>query len=80
MASGCKLPGSSLTIPTLLDLALGQGETQLQFLCHFIQKASLGVPVMAQRSATLTSIHEDTGLISGLAQWVKALRLLRAVV
>ena len=31
----------------------------------------LGVPIVAQRVKNLTSIHEDTGLIPGLAQWVE---------
>ena len=35
------------------------------------KKQSVGVPVMAQRVKNLTSIHENTGLIAGLALWVE---------
>ena len=39
-------------------------------------KRHLGVPAVAQWVKNPTSIHEDVGLIPGLAQWVKDLALL----
>ena len=35
------------------------------------KKAKKGVPLVAQQVKNPTSIHEDTGLIPGLTQWVK---------
>ena len=43
------------------------------------ESAFEGVPVVAQWVTNLTSICKDTGFIPGLAQWVKDLVLLQAV-
>ena len=37
-----------------------------------------GIPIVAQQVKNPISIHEDTGLIPGLAQWVKDTAFLRA--
>ena len=41
-------------------------------------KSIKGVPIVSQWVKNLTSIHEDSDWIPGLAQWVKELALLRA--
>ena len=41
-----------------------------------VKKGHKGVPVMAQWLTNLTKNHEVTGLIPGLAQWIKDLALL----
>ena len=41
-----------------------------------LEKPQLGVSLVAQQVTNPTSIHEDAGLIPGLAQWIKDLALL----
>ena len=56
------------------------GRTNLLLLTTYLQcqNNKAGVSVVAQGFTTPTSIHEETGLIPGLAQWVKDPVLLQA--
>ena len=47
---------------------------------HLIQKLTQGVPVVTQWVKNPTSIHEDSGSIPCLSQWVKDLALPQAAV
>ena len=50
-------------------------------LCLLVSKMEvLGVPVVAEQAKNPTSVHEDMGLIPGLAQWFEDPALTQAVV
>ena len=51
----------------------------LEFQTH-LRKEFMGVPIVAQWIKNPSSIHEDSGSIPGLGQWVKGLALSKAAV
>ena len=53
----------------------GREGTESWSECGQINRGLQGVPIVAQSVKNLTSIHEDTGSISGLDQWIKDLAL-----
>ena len=46
-------------------------DIELLLIRYNVNNMNCGVPVVAQRVMNPTIIHEDTGLIPGLAQWIK---------
>ena len=61
-------PQPTVAQENITPLLLSEKFYQLKFIY-------LGVPVLAQLLTNPTSIHEDTGVIPGLAQWFKDLVL-----
>ena len=55
------------------------GNKPKQFIHFPLKVIIVGVSTVAQGVKNLTSIHEEAGLIPGLAQWVKDLVLLKGV-
>ena len=51
-----------------------------KFSILMYENISRGVPTVAQQVKNLSSIHEDAGLLPGLALWVKDLVLPQAAV
>ena len=55
-----------MEVPNLISPLLSTTTIQTS-----LQIQHIGVPIVAQQLMNVTSIHEDAGLILGLAQWVK---------
>ena len=72
----CYVPGAAQKILALRRLLNGR---QASMHKKSTEKLFSGVPVVAQRVKSPTSIHKEVGLIPGLDQWVKDPALLRAV-
>ena len=60
------------------DIKIHTNNPATSFYRNNLQVTTLGVPIVAQQVKDPTRVHQDVGLIPGLAQWVKDLVLPQA--
>ena len=72
------IAGSTDMVSALVELTLWEQREESSEYATWLKRHFPGVPVVAQWLTNPTSNHEVSGLIPGLAQWVKDLALPQA--